>query len=156
LRPQNALILLHYDSTPVQEFYHPALEKAGVRLMVKREDQNHPFISGNKWWKLKYNLEEARRLDKKTLLTFGGAYSNHIYAVAAAAEECNFKSIGIIRGEEVVPLNPTLRFATRHGMRLHYISREDYRKTKQTIFNNFTIRLVTFLVYQRVAQIYLQ
>ena len=126
------MILLHYDSTPVQEFYHPTLEKAGVRLMVKREDQNHPFISGNKWWKLKYNLEEARRLDKKTLLTFGGAYSNHIYAVAAAAEECNFKSIGIIRGEKVVPLNPTLRFATRHGMRLHYISREDYRKKNET------------------------
>jgi 1-aminocyclopropane-1-carboxylate deaminase/D-cysteine desulfhydrase-like pyridoxal-dependent ACC family enzyme len=128
----NTLILLHYDSTPVQEFYHAALEKAGVRLMVKREDQNHPFISGNKWWKLKYNLEEARRLDKKTLLTFGGAYSNHIYAVAAAAEECNFKSIGIIRGEEVVPLNPTLRFATGHGMRLHYISREDYKRKNET------------------------
>lgn len=99
--------------------------------MVKREDLNHPFISGNKWWKLKYNLEEARRLDKKTLLTFGGAYSNHIYAVAAAAKECKFKSIGIIRGEEVLPLNPTLRFATGHGMQLHYVSREDYRKKNE-------------------------
>jgi 1-aminocyclopropane-1-carboxylate deaminase len=122
------LILLHYQSTPVQEFHHAALDKAGVRLMIKREDLNHPFISGNKWWKLKYNLEEAKRLDKKTLLTFGGAYSNHIYAVAAAAEECKFKSIGIIRGEEIRPLNPTLRFATEHGMLLQYISREDYRK----------------------------
>jgi 1-aminocyclopropane-1-carboxylate deaminase/D-cysteine desulfhydrase-like pyridoxal-dependent ACC family enzyme len=132
LRAEKKLDLLQYQSTPVQEFYHAALEKAGVRLMVKREDLNHPFISGNKWWKLKYNLEEAQRLNKKTLLTFGGAYSNHIYAVAAAAEEGNFRSIGIIRGEKVQPLNPTLRFATEHNMQLHHVSREDYRKKNET------------------------
>lgn len=126
------MILLQYQSTPVQEFHHADLEKAGVRLMVKREDLNHPFISGNKWWKLKYNLEEAGRLNKKTLLTFGGSYSNHIYATAAAASECNFKSIGIIRGEETLPLNSTLRFATERGMQLHYVSREDYRKKNET------------------------
>lgn len=131
MRAEKKLDLLQYQSTPVQEFYHAALEKAGVRLMVKREDLNHPLISGNKWWKLKYNLEEAQRLNKKTLLTFGGAYSNHIYAVAAAAAECNFQSIGIIRGEEVRPLNPTLRFATEHSMQLHYVSREDYRKKNE-------------------------
>ena len=132
LNPEKTSILLQYQSTPVQEFHHAALEKAGVQLMVKREDLSHPFISGNKWWKLKYNLEEAQRLNKKTLLTFGGAFSNHIYAVAAAAAECNFKSIAIIRGEEVRPLNPTLRFASEHSMQLHYVSREDYRKKNET------------------------
>jgi len=103
------------------------LEEAGVKLLIKREDLNHPFISGNKWWKLKYNLEEAAQQNKSTLLTFGGAYSNHLYATAAAAHELGFKSIGIVRGEETLPLNPTLQFVTEKGMVLHYVSREVYR-----------------------------
>lgn len=111
-----------------------ALEEAKVRLMIKREDLNHPFVTGNKWWKLKYNLEEAERLQKKTILTFGGAFSNHIYATAAAAHELNLKSIGIIRGEETLPLNPTLAFASRMDMKLHYIDRETYRKKDTTEF----------------------
>ncbi len=94
--------------------------------MVKREDLNHPFVSGNKWWKLKYNLDEMRKQGKECLLTFGGAYSNHLYATAAAAKELGFTSIGIIRGEETLPLNPTLRFAKEQGMALHYVSREVY------------------------------
>ena len=126
--------MLQYTSTPVQEFHHPTLEAAGVRVIIKREDLNHPFISGNKWWKLKYNLAEAKRLNKKILLTFGGAYSNHIYATAAAAHECNFESIGIIRGEEVEPINPTLRFASEQGMKLHFVSREEYRKKNDIAF----------------------
>jgi 1-aminocyclopropane-1-carboxylate deaminase len=120
--------LLSYLETPVQQVYTDSLTKAGVRLLIKREDLNHPLVSGNKWWKLKYNLEEARRLGYHKLLTFGGAYSNHIYAVAAAARECGFESIGIIRGEKTLPLNSTLSFATSRGMRLHYVSREAYRK----------------------------
>jgi 1-aminocyclopropane-1-carboxylate deaminase len=104
------------------------LDQAGVRLLVKREDLNHPYISGNKWWKLKYNLEEAHQRKVKTLLTFGGAYSNHICATAAAAKELNFESVGVIRGEETLPLNATLTFAKQCGMRLHYIDRDLYRK----------------------------
>src|SRR6187549_1604569 len=100
---------------------------AKVRLLIKREDLNHPFVTGNKWWKLKYNIEEAQRLQKKTILTFGGAFSNHIYATAAAAHELNMKSVGIIRGEETLPLNPTLAFASRMNMKLHYVDRETYR-----------------------------
>lgn len=124
--------MLHYSETPVQEIHDPIFEKAGVRVMMKREDLNHPFISGNKWWKLKYNLEEALKLGHDTLLTFGGAYSNHIYATAAAANELGLKSIGIIRGEETLPLNNTLSFAKSKGMKLHYVSRELYRvKTNQ-------------------------
>ncbi|MBK5279988.1 MAG: 1-aminocyclopropane-1-carboxylate deaminase/D-cysteine desulfhydrase [Bacteroidia bacterium] len=105
-----------------------------VRVLVKREDLNHPFISGNKWWKLKYNLEEAKALNCDTLLTFGGAYSNHIYATAAAAKEGGFKCIGIIRGEKVQPLNSTLAFAESCGMKLHYVSREAYRQKIESSF----------------------
>jgi 1-aminocyclopropane-1-carboxylate deaminase len=122
------LALLHYQKTPVLEVFHPALEKCGVQLLVKREDLNHPFISGNKWWKLKYNLEEATRRGQRTLLTYGGAFSNHIYATAAAAKELHLKSIGIIRGERTLPLNATLRFAAECGMQLHYLTRSAYRE----------------------------
>lgn len=126
--------MLTYTPTPIQEIHDPLFEKAGVRVLVKREDLNHPNVSGNKWWKLKYNLEEAIKQNHKTLLTFGGAYSNHIYATAAAAHELGLKSIGIIRGEETLPLNKTLAFAKSRGMQLHYISREDYRKKSELEF----------------------
>lgn len=104
----------------------------GVVVKVLHEYQNHPFVSGNKWWKLKYNLEQAKKEGHHTLLTFGGAYSNHIYATAAAARENGFKSIGIIRGEEVD--NPTLRFAKSQGMRLEFIPREAYRGKEHLTF----------------------
>jgi len=110
------------------------LEKAGVRLLVKREDLNHPYVSGNKWWKLKYNLKRAREENHETILTFGGPYSNHIFATAAAAREVGFKSIGIVRGEKHAPLNSTLAFAERHGMLLHFVPREDYRKKTDNDF----------------------
>lgn len=120
--------LLTYTPTPIQEIHDPLFDQAGVRVLVKREDLNHPYVSGNKWWKLKYNLEEAKKLGHKTLLTFGGAYSNHIFSTAAAAHELGFESIGIIRGEEMLPLNPTLSIAKSRGMKLKYISREAYKQ----------------------------
>lgn len=107
---------------------HPALLKAGVRILIKREDTNHPTVSGNKWWKLKYNLEQAANSSHRTILTFGGAFSNHIFATAAAACELNLKCIGVIRGEEQYQLNHTLRFATASGMKLHYVNRSAYRE----------------------------
>lgn len=129
--------MLSYSVTPIQEIHDPILDKARVRLLIKREDLNHPFVSGNKWWKLKYNLEEAIKLGHDTLLTFGGAYSNHIYATAAAAHELGLSSIGIIRGEEIRPLNSTLSFATSRGMKLHHISREKYQsKTEQSFLDD--------------------
>jgi 1-aminocyclopropane-1-carboxylate deaminase len=85
-------------------------------------------MSGNKWHKLKYNLQEAQKQGKNTLLTFGGAYSNHIYAVAAAGNIFNFKSIGIIRGEEHLPLNPTISYARDCGMQIYYLDRSSYRR----------------------------
>jgi 1-aminocyclopropane-1-carboxylate deaminase/D-cysteine desulfhydrase-like pyridoxal-dependent ACC family enzyme len=125
---------LFYSATPIQEIENDTLQKAGVRLLIKREDLNHPSISGNKWWKLKYNVEKALSESKTSLLTFGGAYSNHIYATAAAGMEHGLKTIGIIRGEETLPLNSTLSFAKNQGMILHYISREDYKKKSDDDF----------------------
>lgn len=94
-------------------------------------------MSGNKWHKLKYNLKEVQKLKKNTLLTFGGAFSNHIYAVAAAGKIFNFNTIGIIRGEEHLPLNPTLSFAKDNGMQFHYIDRSTYRKkNSDEVINN--------------------
>ena len=110
------------------------LKRAGVTLFIKREDLLHPVISGNKYRKLKYNLERARIKKKRTLLTFGGAYSNHISAVSYAGKKFGFKTIGIIRGEELkknlintLDNNPTLRFANENGMKIMFISRSEYR-----------------------------
>ena len=111
-----------------EEISIPLIKEKEVRLFIKRVDKVHPFVSGNKWFKLKYNLIEAKKLGYKTLLTFGGAYSNHIAATAFAAQEKGFKSIGIIRGEEHLPLNSTLAFVLESGMELHYIRRTDYRE----------------------------
>ena len=101
-----------------------------VELYLKREDKIHPFISGNKYRKLKFNLIEARNQNKTKLLTFGGAFSNHIAAVAAAGKNLNFSTVGIIRGEELfskISKNSTLSFAQHCGMELKFISREQYR-----------------------------
>ena len=115
-----------------------AFSISNFNLVIKREDQLHPDISGNKLRKLKYNILEAKRLNKTTLLTFGGAYSNHIAAVAALGKEYGFKTIGIIRGEELVNKvsnNTTLSFAKRCGMLLYFISREEYRKKDKLFFS---------------------
>lgn len=117
-----------------QELDHPLWKQKGIQVFIKRLDQVHHLASGNKFFKLKYNLEQAQKEGKMTLLTFGGAFSNHIYATAAASNESGLKSIGIIRGEETLPLNPTLNAALEHGMALHYISRKEYRRKKNSDF----------------------
>lgn len=115
----------------------PLLEKAGVRVSVKREDLIHPYISGNKWRKLRYAIEDACQKGATKLLTFGGAYSNHILATAAAAHQFGFESVGIIRGEEHTPRNPTLAKAQSLGMELRYINRTDYRKKYEAAVQDF-------------------
>ena len=120
------------ENTPIEEVNDPFLKERNVSLFIKREDLNHPLISGNKWHKLKYNLKEARQQGKNVLLTFGGAFSNHIYSVAAAGRIFNYKTIGIIRGEKHLPLNPTLSFAKEYGMQLFYLDRSSYRKKNST------------------------
>ena len=121
-------MLLTPQATLLHEIHDPRLDAAGVRLLVKRLDLVHPVISGNKWYKLKYNLLSAREQGYKTLLSFGGAYSNHIHALAGAGSAYGFKTIGVIRGEEHLPLKPTLQFADDHGMQLYYLDRCDYRR----------------------------
>lgn len=101
-----------------------------VQLTVKRLDLIHPQISGNKFFKLKYNLLEAKQQNLNQVLTFGGAYSNHIAATAYAAHYFGFQSIGVIRGEELAKqaLNSTLQTAQDFGMQLHFVSRAEYRR----------------------------
>ena len=104
---------------------------SNITLEIKREDLIHPIVSGNKFRKLKYNLLQAKAENQHTLLTFGGAYSNHIAAVAFAGKEHGFKTIGIIRGNELEKgfvENPTLQFAHDCGMQFDFVSRADYRK----------------------------
>nr|WP_298997463.1 pyridoxal-phosphate dependent enzyme [uncultured Allomuricauda sp.] len=113
-----------------QEVVLPELKEKQIQLFIKREDTIHPFVSGNKYRKLKYNLKEAIKKEFDTLLTFGGAFSNHIAAAAFAGKEAGLKTIGVIRGEELKDKwreNPTLKLAQEHGMRLHFVSRESYR-----------------------------
>ena len=113
--------------SPLEELPDGRLTRAGVRLYLKRDDLISPEIPGNKWRKLKYNLTAARAQGHRVLLTFGGAYSNHIRATAAAGHYFGFATIGVIRGEEHLPLNPSLDYAARHGMRLVYLDRATYR-----------------------------
>ncbi len=117
---------IHFS--PIQEIKTPLLAAKDIRLLLKRDDLLHPEISGNKWRKLKFNLEAFQLSDAQQLLTFGGAFSNHIAAVAAAGKAYNFPTIGIIRGEKINPLNPTLTFAESCGMTFKFISRTAYRQ----------------------------
>ncbi len=120
--------------SPLQRLHSPLLDNAGITLYVKRDDLIHPQFGGNKWRKLKYNLIYARENQFDALLTFGGAWSNHIYATAAAGKHFGFKTIGIIRGERHSPLNASLSFATACGMQLHYITRTEYRQKNEAQF----------------------
>ena len=119
---------------PLQKVINSLLEEKGLDVFIKREDLIHDRISGNKWRKLYYNLQEADAKKYATLITFGGAYSNHIAATAAAGKQFGFHTIGLIRGEAVQPLNSTLQYAVDCGMQLRYVSREDYRDKTSKAF----------------------
>jgi 1-aminocyclopropane-1-carboxylate deaminase len=106
----------------------------GFEITLKREDLLHPLVSGNKFRKLKHNLIEAQIQGHQTLLTFGGPFSNHLAATAAAAKITGIKSIGVVRGEEARNLNPTLQFCQDQGMTLYPVSRTDYRLKNQAEF----------------------
>ena len=121
----------------LQALLEPVAAAHGVRLLLWRDDLAHPDLPGNKARKLKYNLTAARQQGHHTLLTFGGAYSNHIAAVATAGRLFGFKTIGLIRGDAPVadtPLNPTLAQAAADGMALHYLDRSTYRQRTETNF----------------------
>ena len=114
--------------SPLDEVTDDRLARAGIRLYLKRDDLISPAFPGNKWRKLSLNLDAARRAGHSALLTFGGAYSNHIRATAATGPAFGFATIGVIRGEEHRPLNPSLREAAAAGMRLAYLDRATYRR----------------------------
>lgn len=126
------------------------LSQKNVELFVKREDRIHPFVSGNKFRKLKYNLLEAKKEGFNTLLTFGGAYSNHIAAVASAGRLLGYKTIGVIRGEELrdkVSSNATLSFSSSEGMHLKFVTREAYRnKTSEGFEQDLKAEFGSFFV----------
>ncbi len=120
--------LLQHKASPLQVVHDELFAAKGLRLLVKRDDLLHPQVSGNKWRKLQHNLLEAERLGQSRLITFGGAFSNHIAAVAAAGLDFGFSTVGIISGEEDQALqNPTLRLAKECGMRLIFTTRTAFR-----------------------------
>lgn len=118
----------------LQEITFPGLN-VSTKIFMKRIDLIHSEISGNKWFKLKHNLAYAVERGYKKLLTFGGAYSNHIHATAAAGKMLGFETIGVIRGEKHLPLNPTLQSVSDDGMKLIYVNRSDYRKKHMPEFH---------------------
>ncbi|MBC3784557.1 1-aminocyclopropane-1-carboxylate deaminase/D-cysteine desulfhydrase [Spirosoma utsteinense] len=123
-------------SSPVQFLSDPFPEPVSIRVYMKRDDLLHPLVSGNKWRKLKYNLLAAGEQGQATIMTFGGAYSNHLYATAAAGRVFGFRTIGIVRGEELAsaPLNSTLQFCQQQGMQLHFVDRASYRRKEEPAF----------------------
>jgi len=124
--------------TPLIGISIPLFDRHNVTVSIKRDDLNHPNIQGNKWHKLKLNLARAKKDGKDTLITFGGAYSNHIAATAFAAREQGFKCIAFIRGDELAnqpsQWSPTLKNAAENGMQLHFLSRQAYREKDSKSF----------------------
>jgi 1-aminocyclopropane-1-carboxylate deaminase len=113
--------------SPLTQLVDDRLDRRGLRLALKRDDLINQDVPGNKWRKLRLNLDAAAAGGYDQLLTFGGAWSNHIRAVAAAGRLCGFASVGVVRGEPHLPLNPVLQWAVGQGMRLAYLDRLTYR-----------------------------
>ena len=127
----------NHKITPLTELTSSLFKAHNITVYMKREELNHPLIQGNKWHKLRLNIQEALKQHKTILLTFGGAYSNHIVATAVAAQEAGLSSIGIIRGDELA-MQPekwshTLKQATKNGMVLQFVTRAEYRKKSEML-----------------------
>jgi 1-aminocyclopropane-1-carboxylate deaminase len=124
---------INISNSIVQEINLLFFNKGANNLFIKRDDLIHPFVSGNKWRKLKYNVEEIELNQCAGCITFGGAYSNHLLAVASAAQQFNIKSIAYVRGEELNEnSNLLLRKCSQLGMELRFISRSSYFEKKQS------------------------
>lgn len=119
--------MIDLEKSITQRIESVFLQEKGIELFIKRDDLLHPEISGNKWRKLKFNLDKCVHQKNSGILTFGGAYSNHLVATAAACASLGLKSIGVVRGEELNPnSNATLTRCAEYGMELQFISREEY------------------------------
>lgn len=123
-----------FAPSPLQQISLPILKEKGVELWLKRDDLLHGEVQGNKWRKLKYNLIAAQEKGAKQLLTFGGPFSNHIFATAAAAHLLGFQSIGVIRGYESASLSATLAFAKTKGMQLVFLNKAQYEEKENEAF----------------------
>ncbi len=130
LQPQLALLEQHFKPSPLTQILDPALAAYPVELWLKRDDLLHPIISGNKWRKLKYLLNHALSLDCDTLISMGGAYSNHLHALAYAGHCLGLNTIGLIRGEQPAQLTPSLLDMQAWGMKLQFVSRSEYRQLR--------------------------
>ena len=117
-----------HDFSPVQDIHHPLFSAKNISVAIKRDDLIHPFISGNKWRKLKYNISAIKKLNSSGILSFGGSYSNHIHALAYACFHHKIPCVGIIRGEAEYANNFTLSCAKTWGMQLHFVDRKTYRR----------------------------
>ncbi|MFG2398279.1 1-aminocyclopropane-1-carboxylate deaminase/D-cysteine desulfhydrase [Streptomyces lydicus] len=128
--PDPAAALRPRLPSPLQEVAEEPFARRGVRLLLKRDDLIHSALPGNKWRKLEPNLRAAAAAGERTLLTFGGAWSNHLRATAAAGRLLGFATIGVVRGDELAgaPLNDSLARCAADGMRLHFLDRARYRR----------------------------
>ena len=130
LHPRLQELERQFFAAPLQPIYAPEFNHHKVELWIKRDDLLHPIISGNKWRKLKYILNQALFLQTDTLISMGGAYSNHLHALAFAGKALGVKTIGLVRGEAPRQLNPTLQDLQAWGMELRFISRSDYQQLR--------------------------
>ena len=133
-RITEALPEITFNEPVISGIKNDLFERKKVEVSMLRLDEIHRVISGNKLFKLIYFLEEAKRSSHKTIITFGGAYSNHLAATAFAAKELNLKSIAVVRGEKPKMLSPTLLFCLEQGMQLEFISRSSYQKKNEKKF----------------------
>jgi len=120
-----------FSLSPIQQIVTPTIEKKKIELWVKRDDLIHPVISGNKWRKLKYILNHALTIESHTIISMGGAYSNHLHALAYVGQQLHVKTVGYIRGEKPQIMNATLKDLQTWGMELRFISRAEYRTLRQ-------------------------
>jgi len=136
-------------NSPLNKIEHSIFDKYNLNVYVKRDDLIHPLISGNKWRKGHYLLKHIKENGYSTVITFGGAYSNHIHSFSYACNQLGIKSIGIIRGEELKhkELNKTLSFAKDQGMELIFVSREEYKKRYDSEYcNNLSLKYNAYIV----------
>jgi 1-aminocyclopropane-1-carboxylate deaminase len=129
------MLQIEAPHAPIEEINMPLFKEKQVQVFIKREDLSHPYISGNKWRKLKYHLLHAEAMHKNTLVTFGGAYSNHLLATAAAGAKYGFRTFGFVRGEQVS--NMVLQLCSIFGMQLQFVSRENYRNKEELFKQHF-------------------
>jgi 1-aminocyclopropane-1-carboxylate deaminase len=131
LHPRLSQLEKTFSISPLQQISNPVLKQKKIELWIKRDDLIHPIISGNKWRKLKYILHHALIMNSHTIISMGGAYSNHLHALAYIGKQLQLKTIGYIRGEKPQTLNPTLQDLQSWGMECRFISRTEYRELRQ-------------------------